>query len=224
MNGIHDLGGMHGLGPVDREENEPVFHHEWEARLAGVWRATRAIGLYNLDEYRHGVERMDPAAYLEASYYERVYHSIRTLLLEKGIFTAEELETGHVRDGAPPLPQPRFTSEMVERMFAPAPPHVDPEGVAARFAVGDHVRARNVHPVGHTRLPRYVRGKQGVVATVRGVYHFADTNAHGQGLNPQFVYSVRFTARELWGPAANPRDTLHIDLYDDYLERVTRNE
>lgn len=219
MNGVHDMGGMHGFGPIVREENEPVFHTEWERRAFALTLAMAAWGRWNLDMTRFWRERMLPADYLRASYYERWLWGLEKLLVEKGFVTPAELDR---RPGPPPAPggiqpgalrtadvQRMLRNRRAARRAGPAPP---------RFTPGDRVVARNLHPVGHTRLPRYVRGRQGVVDRDHGVFVFPDTNALGLDEKPQHVYSVRFAARELWGPDASPRDSVYVDLWDDYVD------
>jgi nitrile hydratase len=222
MNGIHDLGGMHGFGPVEPEVDEPVFHADWERIVLATQLATLAQRLYNLDEFRHGIERMAPAHYLEASYYERWLASIETLLVEKGILNRDEIVARLATVQASPeqAAARRDDPALVARVLGPRPRRVasaDP-APSPRFAAGDAVRARNVHPTGHTRLPRYVRGKRGEIARVLGSQTFPDTNAHGLGKQPQAVYSVRFTGQELWGDSAEPNQVLFIDLWESYLD------
>ena len=222
MNGPHDMGGMHGFGPVVREENEPVFHGEWEKRVQGVMRTAWARGLFNIDEMRHGIERMSPADYLASSYYERWLASAELLLAEKGVVSPEELDARvALLEANPDAPLPRYEDPaFVEGMRArlTARPSYEREGPAPRFAVGDRVRARNVHPTGHTRLPRYARGKRGVIHTFRGCHIFPDAHAHGQGEQTQPLYSVRFEARELWDESAEAGGGVYLDLWETYLE------
>ena len=222
MDGVHDLGGMQGFGPVEREENEPVFHAAWEAAVLAMMRAGGARGLFNIDEFRHGIERMAPADYLRASYYEKWLDGVSRLLVEKGVVGAQELAVRRAffeaQPGAPataalsgPLP-PR----------PPSNPGWVPDanretGATPRFAPGDPVRTREMHPHGHTRLPRYARGRRGVIHRCHGIHVFPDTNAHGLGEQPQPLYSVRFDARELWGESAEPNQAVHIDLWESYL-------
>ena len=222
MDGVHDLGGMQGFGPVEREENEPTFHAAWEAAVLAIQHACRARGLFNIDEFRHGIERMAPAHYLRATYYEKWLEGVTRLLVEKGAVGAEELATRRVffeekpdapaaatlSGSAPPrgASNPRWAQDFIRET-----------GAAPRFAPGDAVRTREMHPHGHTRLPRYARGKRGVVHCCHGIHVFPDTNAHGQGEQPQPLYSVRFDARELWGESAEPNQTVHIDLWESYL-------
>ena len=222
MNGPHDMGGMHGFGPVVREENEPVFHEPWERTVYGMQRAIRVRGLINIDESRHGIERMPPGEYLAASYYERWLSSLERNLVDKGIITRQELEerTALLREHpGTPTPQ-REDPKLIALMNEPVSLQelYQREGAAPRFAAGDRVVARNVHPTGHTRLPRYARGKRGTIHAVRGCYVFPDTNAHGQGEQPQPMYTVCFEGAELWGPSSEPRERVFIDMWEPYLE------
>ncbi len=217
MNGVHDMGGMHGFGPIVREENEPLFHAAWEARVRAMVVVARSRGYFNIDASRYGIERMDPAHYLRAPYFERWLASMELNLIEGGFLTGEELDTRTVllREH-PEATLPRSTAVATvpevpeESSDSPLP--------VSRFAVGDTVVTRNVHPPGHTRLPRYARGKQGIVQRLHGVQIFPDTNAHGLGENPQPLYSVQFDARELWGESAEPGQTVSLDLWESYLE------
>lgn len=216
MNGIHDIGGMHGVGPVFRPESEPIFQHPWERRIMGLFPALFANGNFNVDEFRHGIERMGPCEYLQGTYYEHWLHTYETLLVEKGVVSAEELKSGKAASGK--VTSPVLTLDIVESLLKTgASARVD-EDVKASFKVGDKVRAVNKSPTGHTRLPRYVRGRLGTVVIDHGVFVTPDTVAHGQGEHPQHVYTVSFTARELWGKDASPKDTIRVDLWDDYLE------
>ena len=220
MNGIHDLGGMHGMGPVEYEENEPVFHEAWEGRVYAITRALGAWGKWNIDAGRHRIELLPPADYLRMSYYEKWLARNMALLVERGLVTREEMETGKPAPGstkaAPPL-----TAADVPAMAARRGSYLRSDAQAqARFTTGQQVRARNMNPLGHTRLPRYARGKRGTVARHHGVYVFPDSNAHFQGEQPQHLYSVRFAARELWGEAASARDSVYLDLWDSYLEHA----
>lgn len=221
MNGIHDMGGMHGFGRVEREPNEPVFHAEWEGRVLGVNRACIAQKIFNQDEGRHGIERMPPMDYLASSYYERGLDRNVRLLVEKGVITREELERrmavlAQGRDPAPSHEDPDLVARMLRR-FKARPSYRQP-GPPPHFAPGDHVITRCDAPSGHTRLPRYARGKHGVIHHVHGSYIFPDTNAHGEGQQSHPLYSVRFEAVELWGVSAEPRACVHLDLWEHYLE------
>lgn len=223
MNGIHDLGGMHGFGPVEREENEPCFHEAWEGAVFAISQVVRNTHhLFNTDEFRRGIETMDPAEYLAASYYERWLRSIEVNLIEKGVITEAELDRRAEALGAGPDVGVTASTACAPTLTPPAPEAVDQLEADAplppRFAVGDRVVARNVHPRGHTRLPRYIRGKCGIVDKARGAQVFPDTNAHGLGRHPQPVYSVRFAGSELWGESSEVGETLYIDLWESYLE------
>jgi nitrile hydratase len=218
MNGIHDMGGMHGFGPIMREENEPVFHAPWEARLFAIRHAMGAWGRWNIDGSRYAREIIPPSGYLRMSYYERWLAGLVTQMVDTGLVTHEEIQTGRPTPGAlrrtPPL-----RPQEADRVLARAP-SLRPVEMLAAFAVGERVRARNIQPSGHTRLPRYARGKTGVVVRLHGVHVFPDTSAHGEGEQPHHLYGVRFEARELWGEGAADGDAVHLDLWERYLERV----
>ena len=222
MDGVHDLGGMQGFGPVEREDNEPAFHAAWEAAVLAMMRAGGARGLYNIDEFRHGIERMRPDHYLRATYYEKWLDGITRLFVEKAVVREEDLRARTAffaeRPEAPataalagPLPK-RVSSNPGWLQDA-----IRDTGAAPRYAVGDRVLTRAFHPRGHTRLPRYARGKRGVIARFHGIHVFPDTNAHGLGEAPQPLYSVSFAASDLWGESAEPNQHVHIDLWESYL-------
>ena len=220
MNGVHDMGGMHGMGPIRHEAHEPVFHEPWEGRVYAITRVVRAGGgRQNLDNSRHLLELLPPAEYLRMSYYERWYARLTNQLVANGIVTREELDTGRAAAGSPKA-EPRVTAAMVPDIVVRRNSARREAASAPRFKAGQRVRARNINPTGHTRLPRYARGKSGVIVRDHGVFVFPDSNAAFAGEKPQHVYSVRFTARELWGPDASPRDCVHIDMWDDYLDRA----
>jgi len=218
LNGIHDMGGMHGFGPVVAEEGEPVFHEPWEGRVLAMTALALAAGIANGDAFRHAIERLDPVAYLSAGYYGRWLAALGRLLVEAGVVGADELrarvpglERAWGPVGSASAPGGR-SGENAGVGFARRVDH------PTRFATGQAVVVRNVHPAGHTRLPGYVRGKRGVVARVHGAFVYPDTNAHGQGEQPQYVYGVGFSARELWGEAAEAPATVHVDLFEPHLE------
>ena len=216
MNGVHDMGGMHGMGPVVIEKDEPVFHAEWEARVYALLRATSFLGRWNIDMSRFSRERMPPAPYLAATYYERWLFGLQTLLVEEGLVTAQELATGRAATKAGEtavLRVPDVAAQVRGRFSA----RVAAE-VPTKFKPGDLVVARRINPVGHTRLPRYVRGRRGTIHIDHGVFTFPDTNAMRRDPKPQHCYSVRFAARELWGPQAAARDSVYLDLFDDSLD------
>jgi nitrile hydratase len=220
MNGVHDMGGMHGFGPIEPEVDEPVFHQRWEAMVFAMRVAASGLGKWNIDMGRFAVERMPPAEYLAASYYERWLASLETLLLEGGLVTREELESGQPLVPAAAGLRVLRPDAMASVVHTGRRFQVDAD-LPARFRVGDTVVGRNLHPTGHTRLPRYARGKRGVVERNHGVFIFADTSGSGVGNKPQHLYSVRFAATELWGADAAPTDSVHLDLWDDHLEPAT---
>ena len=219
MNGVHDMGGQQDMGPVVYEKDEPVFHASWEARIYALNRAMRAWRTWSLDTDRHALELMSPIDYLRMSYYERWVYRLEGQLVQYGLVSREEIESGQPAPGStkasPPLTL-ATSDRWLDRGIASS---ADPE-VRPLFEVSQRVRARNINPTGHTRLPRYARGKTGVIVRDHGVYLFPDSNAHFEGEKRQHVYSVRFAARELWGAGASPRDSVHLDLWDDYLERA----
>jgi nitrile hydratase subunit beta len=220
VNGVHDMGGMHGMGPVVHEKDEPVFHEEWEGRIYALTRLVRAGGgRWNIDAGRYEIERLPPAEYLRMSYYERWAARLAIQVVQIGLVTQAEIDSGAPASGSARA-TPQLTAAMVPSMVERRVSTKRDVRVKATFKRGQRVRARNIHPTGHTRLPRYARGKLGTVAEDRGVFVFPDTNAEFLGEKPQHLYSVRFTARELWGERASPRDSVYLDLWDDYLERV----
>jgi nitrile hydratase beta subunit len=216
MNGVHDMGGMDGFGPVVREHDEPVFHADWERRMYAMASLVMGAGQVNIDEFRHTIERIPPARYLASSYYERWIAAAETILVEHGIATREEL----IAKEDASVDSSQIANAVATHGPAPVKDKSGSKPPRARFAKGDRVRARNLNPSGHTRLPRYARGKAGVIARDWGVFVFPDTNAHHAGTKPQHCYSVSFEARELWGKPASSRERLHIDLWEDYLEPI----
>ena len=219
MNGVHDLGGMHGFGPVIREHDEPVFHSDWEKRVFGMTLTAMGRGVCNVDEFRRAIEHMPPAGYLAASYYEKWLHALEALLVEKGVVTREELLSGHAAASATAKAAGSPGSGGVESFDSSAVKLRFNKSYKPGFKVGDRVVARNFNPEHHTRLPRYARGKRGVIRYDHGVFVFPDTHAYGQGGKPQHVYTVAFEARELWGPDQNQRAPVYLDCWEDYLER-----
>jgi nitrile hydratase subunit beta len=218
MNGVHDMGGMHGMGPIHHEQNEPVFHAPWEGRSFALNLAASAWKKWNIDARRHQIELIPPAEYLRMSYYEKWTERLVELLVRRSLVTREEIESGRPEPGSPKATPPLKAEGVTVEMLANRIDASRNVRVAPRFQAGQRVRARNINPVGHTRLPRYARGKTGTVERDHGVFVLPDTNAHFLGERPQHVYSVRFTARELWGEQASPRDSVNLDMWDDYLE------
>jgi nitrile hydratase len=220
MNGGHDLGGMHGLGPIqaEPEADEPVFHHEWETRVFALNLAAGALGQWTIDMGRHARERQHPADYLRHSYYENWLAGLEKLLVERGLVSAEELASGTAAGPAAEALRERvLTAERVAPGVAKGSPVAVAIDAPPRFAVGDRVRAVNRHPTGHTREPRYVRGRTGVVHEHYGAHVFPDLSAVGRR-EGRHLYSVRFEAAELWGQSGAPRGAVYVDLWEDHLE------
>jgi nitrile hydratase subunit beta len=218
MNGVHDMGGMHGMGPIRYEKNEPVFHAAWEARVYALNSAMRAWRKWNIDSWRHAIELLPPADYLRMSYYEKWFAVLEKQVVQYGLVTKEEMASGKAAPGSARL-RPALTPERARRITRALPSSAD-EAIRPLFRAGDRVRAKTMNPTGHTRLPRYARGKTGQIVHDHGVYAYPDTNSRYEGEHRQHVYAVRFTARELWGEQASPRDSVHLDLWDGYLERA----
>lgn len=217
MNGAQDLGGMMGFGPIAIEQDEPWFHAEWERRAFGLTLAMGATGSWNIDMSRHARESLLPPEYLTSSYYEIWIKGVEKLVVAAGLISDEELKCG--QSLVEPRPIKRVVkAEDVPAVLARGGPTERPIEQEARFAVGDRVRARNMHPMGHTRLPRYVRGKVGIVELVHGAHVFPDANAQGDGERPQWLYTVCFSGQELWGEEADTTLTVSVDAWESYLE------
>ncbi len=219
MNGIHDMGGMHGMGDIAYERNEPVFHAPWEARVLALNLAMGAWRKWNIDASRHEIELIPPAEYLSMSYYEKWLVRLVSLALKAGLVSASEIESGRPDALAARL-SPALTPDKVEPMLGRGAPANRDVPVEPRFKPGQAVRARNINPLGHTRLPRYARGKCCTIERDHGVHVFPDARAHFLGEEPQHLYGVRFAAQELWGEAAIAQDAVCLDLWEAYLERA----
>jgi nitrile hydratase len=219
MNGVHDMGGMRGMGALRPETAEPVFHEPWEGRVFAMTLVARTGGRGNLDHSRYQLEQLPAVDYLRMSYYERWFIRLADQLVRHGVVTPDELERGMPAPGSART-TPAVGVETARTVATRRNSARRAEAVHPRFAVGQRVRARNINPTGHTRLPRYARGRVGLVVRDHGVFVFPDTNADFLGEQPQHVYSVRFAARELWGDEAPARDSVHLDLWDDYLDWV----
>jgi len=217
MNGVHDMGGMDGFGKVEPEPNEPTFHEVWESRVLAMVRAMGAAGAFNIDASRFYREALPPHVYLSSSYYKKWLLGLEDLLLDRGYLAKEDVAAGHAVKPAKPLTPGKLAAGDIERIMvrgkfgrpAPSP---------ARFKAGDKVRARNIHPSTHTRLPRYVRGHVGIVERDHGCHVFPDTAANDAGEHPQWLYTVVFDGRELWGPDSDPTIRISIDAFEPYLE------
>ena len=216
MNGGADLGGTHGFGQVAPEADEPLFHAPWEARVMAMVIAAGALGKWNIDQSRFARESLPPPQYQTTPYYAVWLHAFERLLLARGMVTADELASG--RMDVPPVSTrgPLAERDVAASLRRGGPADREPEGEAL-FAAGAAVRTVNEHPDGHTRLPRYARGRDGTVDAVLGFHVFPDTNAREEGEQPRWLYRVRFAARELWGSRADPRDTVTLDLWEPYL-------
>jgi nitrile hydratase len=217
MNGVHDMGGMHGLGPIAPDPDEPLFHAPWEARALALTLAMGAWGRWNLDASRFQREQIPGADYLRMSYYEKWIAGLTELIAAAGLVTREELASGRPAPGSAPA-SPPLRAEHVAAALARGAPVSRDAPAPTRFRPGDPARARNLNPAGHTRLPRYVRGRLGRIERDHGVHVFPDSNAAGFGEAPQRLYQVRFEARELWGPDAGAREAVYLDLWDGYLD------
>jgi nitrile hydratase subunit beta len=215
MNGPHDMGGLTGFGPVRPEAAEPVWHAPWEPRTFALVLAMGMTGQWSIDAARHARERLPALPYWRSNYYEMRHDALVAHMIERGLVTAAEVESGLM--SVPPLPVTRVaTAAMIPGILASGGPSFRTIDQPQAFAPGDAVRTRTIHPDGHTRLPRYARGKRGEIVAVHGAHVFPDTNAHDRGEDPQWLYTVRFTAQELWGKST--RDAVMIDLWEPYLE------
>jgi nitrile hydratase len=227
VNGVHDLGGTDGLGPVVTEENEPVFHADWEKAAFGMFSMPFRAGFFGVDQFRFGIEQMHPAIYLLSPYYEHWAHAVEHYGVAKGVLDPEEIErrTQHYLEHPDePLPDRRdpellaFVNAVVHAGAPAGRPSDDPP----KFAVGDTVRVLDVSPRGHTRRARYVRGKTGVVELAHGTMIYPDSAGNGHGDDPKHVYTVRFSNEELWGAeAAEPNGSVYFDVWEPYLEKVS---
>ena len=225
MNGIHDMGGMHGFGPIEIEENEPVFHQPWEGRIYGIVTTIRdAHDVYGPYGSRSYIESIPPDKYLEASYYEKWMLALENALVAKGLLSADELEakTQEIQENPdavmPRREDPEATRRTIENIRLRLPLAKDPDAaIQPVFNVGDVVRARSINLKGHSRLPRYIQGR---IGKIEKLYNMQDIQDHvpasEQGAQP--VYRVRFEALELWGEAAESNQSLYIDMWESYLE------
>ena len=226
MNGVHDMGGLQGFGPVQIETDEPLFHAAWERRALGLTLAMGASGQWNIDLSRAARESLPPAVYLSSSYYEIWIRGLVRLMLQRGLVTSAELQQGQPIE--PPRPLARvLQADAVPATLARGSPTTRAGQAPARFALGDRVRALNLNPKGHTRLPRYVRGHAGTVTLVHGCHVFADRHAAtapGAPFDdrPEWLYTVVFDGADLWGPDAEPGTQVSVDAWEPYLEAAAR--
>lgn len=221
MNSAHDMGGMHGMGPIVPEADYQPFHHEWEGRVLALFLAMGAWGKWNIDRGRLFRESVPGPRYLNITYFEIWLDALIALAADADLATIEESNSGQADPGAEKRVPGLTAEKVVPAMRRGGSTRREESEIAARFVPGDDVQARNMSPHGHTRLPRYVRGRRGVIDRVHGSFVLPDTNAALAGEHPQPVYSVRFTARELWGDdAPHPADKIYVDMWDTYLEPV----
>ena len=209
MNGGQDLGGVMGFGPIIDEPNEPYFHEKWEACVLGLTLAMGALGLWNIDKGRYARENRPPSEYLNWSYYRIWLAGLETLMNQNNLLGAAD--TAESKNLKP------LRADMVAATLAKGGPSNRQAQGPARFKVGDQVTTKNIHPTHHTRLPRYLRGHIGEVAIVHGAHVFPDSAAHDKGENPQWLYTVRFKATDLWGADKNVNDHVHADLWEPYF-------
>ena len=216
MNGVQDMGGMQDFGPVVPETDEPWFHHAWERRAIALTLAMGATGAWNLDQARSARESLPPALYLASSYYEIWFAGMLALMQERGLVTATEIAAGRANVSPKMLPR-RLDAADVAATLARGASTQRALGGSPRFAIGDHVRARAINPPAHTRLPRYCRGKSGTIVAFHGAHVYPDANARGDSEAPQWLYTVRFAARDLWGPDTTAA-AVHVDCFEPYLD------
>jgi nitrile hydratase len=213
MNGIHDMGGLHGFGPVEVEPDEPVFHARWEARVFGI---VQSLPGGNIDAGRHSIECLDPVSYLKDGYYGRWFGALVNTLADLGIVSTAQLEARMRR-----RPRPHKRSRAVAPTWRPqSRNYARPIAATPAFRVGQDVVTKNHQPAGHTRLPAYARLRPGVITRVHAAMVFPDDHAHGRGENPQYLYTVRFDGGVLWGDSAEPATVIHVDLFESYLDAV----
>lgn len=218
MNGGHDLGGRHGLGPINPEANEPVFHGEWEERVFALTVAMGFCGEWNIDAARFARENRNPADYIKASYYHVWLYGLLVLLRERELLLDGELESGVAENTRPAKNHPK-AEEVLSKLKLGGSCERETSDTP-EFSVGDKIVAKNINPKTHTRLPAYTRGKTGIIAGVNGCFVFPDSNAQFQGEDPKYCYSVRFEGGELWGPDAEPNSCVYLDMWEPYLERA----
>lgn len=223
MDGVHDLGGRHGLGAINPEDDEPVFHYDWERSVLVMFPAMAMAGAFNLDQFRSGMEQIPPAEYLSATYYEHWMHAMIHYGTEAGIFDPDDLERrtqhylDHPEEGAPKAAKPEMV-ETLRQLIPQGDEYRRETDREAKFAVGDTVRVRPDVSTTHTRRAGYVRGRVGEIVARHGAYVYPDSNALGLGEDPHHLYTVKFSSKELWGDepgAAN--SVVHIDLWEPYL-------
>jgi nitrile hydratase beta subunit len=218
VNGAQDMGGLQSFGPVLPEPDEPVFHADWERRALALTIACGGLGEWTIDMSRSARETIPPPRYLASSYYEIWLEGLTKLLAARGLVAPDEIAAGRSLHPRLSPRRPPLDADTAVAMLAKGSPAERPAHSPARFAVGDRVCTRVMNPAGHTRLPRYARGKTGVVERVCGVHVFPDANATARGEDPQWLYGVAFEGRELWGPESDPALSVSVDCWEPYLE------
>src|SRR5580700_11256374 len=216
MDAVHDMGGMHGFGKVEPEEDEPVFHAPWEGRCLALNRAMGYTGIWTIDQTRAGIEELPPDVYLASSYYKKWALRLENLVVERGLADADEIEAGHALRPGKTLKRKLAAADVPNTLSRGS--FARPSQSPARFKSGDRVRTKTIHPATHTRLPRYARGRIGEIEAIRGCHVFPDSTAIGGDEDPQWLYTVRFGARELFGDSADPTLTVSIEAFEPYLE------
>jgi nitrile hydratase beta subunit len=219
MNGIHDLGGMDGFGPVEPEPDEPVFHATWEGRVMAIARAMDAAGVWNIDMARAAREELPPHILVTSSYYQKWQGAMEKQVVAAGLVGADELAAGHASEPARPLPRPPLRADALDRVMKRGS-FARPATSEPRFRPGDRVRTRNINPETHTRLPRYARNHLGLIERVQGFHTFPDRSALGEKDAAEWLYTVVFEARELWGADADATLKVSIEAFEPYLERA----
>ncbi|MEM7425448.1 MAG: nitrile hydratase subunit beta [Pseudomonadota bacterium] len=219
MNGPQDMGGLQGFGPVEPEPNEPVFHADWEKKALALTVAMGFTGTWNIDRSRFARESVGPSNYISWSYYKIWLGALEQLLKDYELASEEEIASGKATGDAEPVKRVLAAGDTAS-VLAKGGPYIRARAQAPAYEAGDRVRMANIHPAGHTRLPRYLRGREGVIHKVRDAHVFPDSNAKDGGEDPHWLYSVRFKASELWGDETNPRDHVHVDCWEPYLERL----
>jgi len=218
MDGIHDMGGMHGFGKVEAEPDEPVFHSDWEGRVLALNRAMACTGATNIDQSRAAIEALPPDVYLTSSYYKKWALGLEARLVKYGLAGADEIKAGHASHPGKAIARKLSVEDVPNSLTRGS--FARPAPAPARFKPGDRVRTKNIHPATHTRLPRYARDKVGTVEALRGCHVFPDAVVLGKGEDPQWLYTVLFDGRELWGDSAEPSLQVSIEAFEPYLEPV----
>ena len=218
MDGMHDLGGRHGFGRIDVNEPEVQFHEPWEARVRSMVNAMSRAPDWNLDWFRHCRELIDPVDYLTRSYFDQWAQTYCAMLINSGLATVDEVASGKATSPAPGLPAPMSAADV--RAAKPRAIRFDADiDAPPAFQLGQAVRATTRVPTGHTRLPVYARGRSGKVFDHHGAHVFPDENALNKKRH-MHLYTVEFEAAELWPEATDTRDSIHLNLWESYLERV----